>query len=307
VYNVPIWKLIGPRLRDKIRLYCDTDQKTVATLPQYVQTRLNRGFTWFKMDMYLSSLASGGGYTTGTQKNSYGYYPITINSSGHAKMVQYAQAYRNLIGTYPLSSDHYQGYNNFTQQLEVGSAVQLANNMADANCQGMNGGWMEDIIDWGWKDGQGFPVSKQVHDQTNMPILTGEDMYCLEEYQALVDAGAVDCIQPDQATAGGIHHARLAAMYAYSKGVRTALHCTGSVFSFVASLHVAAGIPDFLAQEYHNIDNASDAWYDSVVDGIAKPLINNGYADVPEGPGLGITPNVAAMSGHGASTWTRVT
>ena len=306
VYNVPVWKLIGPKLRDKVRLYCDTGQKTVATLPQYVQTRLNRGFTWFKMDMYLSSLASGG-YTIATQKNSYGYYPITINSSGYSKMVQYAQAYRNLIGTYPLSSDHYQGYNNFTQQLDVSSAVQFANYMADSSCQGMSGGWMEDIIDWGWKDGQGIPVIKQVTDQTDMPILTGEDMYGLEEYQAMIDAGAVDCIHPDEATAGGIHQSRLAALYAHTKGVRTALHCTGSAFSYVASLHVAAGIPDFLALEYHYIDDASDSWYDSVVDGIAKPLINNGYADVPEGPGLGITPNPAAMSAHGASTWTRVT
>ena len=54
-----------------------------------------------------------------------------------------------------------------------------------------------------------------------------------------------------------------------------ALRCTarGQPFSYVASLHVAAGIPDFLALEYHYIDDASDSWYDSVVDGIEKPLI----------------------------------
>jgi L-alanine-DL-glutamate epimerase-like enolase superfamily enzyme len=307
VYNVPLWKLIGPKLRNRVRLYCDTDQKTVATLPQYVQKRLNRGFTWFKMDMYLSSLAPGG-YTVGSPKNSYGYYPITINSTGYSKMEAYAQTYRNLIGTYPLSSDHYQGYNNYTQQLDVSSAVELANRMADSSCQGMSGGWMEDIIDWGWKDANDIAVIKQVCDQTDMPILTGEDMYCLEEYQALVDPGAVDIIHPDEATAGGIHQARLAAIYAHNKGVRTALHCTGSAFSYVASLHVAAGIPDFLALEYHYIDSPSDLWYDNVVDGIEKPLIgNDGYAAVPEGPGLGITPNAAAMSAHGASTWTRVT
>jgi L-alanine-DL-glutamate epimerase-like enolase superfamily enzyme len=307
VYNQPIWKLIGQKLNDKIRLYCDTSQKTVATLPQYVQTRLNMGFTWFKMDMYLSSLAAGGGYATGTTKNSYGYYPITINSSGFTKLTQYAQAYRSLIGTFPLSSDHYQGYDNYTAQLDVASAVELANRMADASCQGTSGGWMEDIIDWGWKDQQGVPVIKKVRDQTSMPILTGEDMYCLDEYQALVDAGAVDHIHPDEATAGGIHQPRLAALYAHTKGVRTALHCSGGPFSFVASLHVAAGIPDFLALEYHCVDSDANSWFDSVIDGIPKPLIKNGYSEVPLGPGLGITPNAAAMSAHGASTWTRVT
>jgi len=308
VYNVPVWKLIGPKLRDKVRLYCDTDQKTVATLPTYVQKRLNRGFTWFKADMYLSSLCSQGtDYTIAGSPNSYGYRPITINSSGYSKMEAYARAYRSLIGTYPLDSDHYQGYNNFSSQLSVESAVELADRMAASDCQGMTGGWMEDIIDWGWKDGQGIPVIKQVTDQTDMPILTGEDMYCLDEFQAMVDPGAVDLIHPDEATAGGIHQTRLAAVYAHTKDVRTALHCTGSAFSLVASLHVAAGIPDFLALEYHYIDSSSDSWYDSVVDGISKPLIDSGYADVPEGPGLGITPNATAMSAHGASTWTRVT
>ena len=307
VYNVPVWKLIGPKLRDRVRLYSDTGQKNSSTLPAAVQKRLARGFTWFKADMYLSSLASGG-YSTGSTKNSYGYYPITINETGYSKMEAYARQFRTLIGTYPLSSDHYQGYDNFSSQLSVESAVELANRMAASDCQGMSGGWMEDIIDWGWKDSQGNTAIKQVTDQTDMPILTGEDMYGLEEYQALVDPGAVDIIHPDQATAGGIHQPRLAAMYAHAKGIRTALHCTGSAFSYVASLHVAAGIPDFLALEYHYIDDASDSWYDSVVDGIDKPLIgDDGYAAVPEGPGLGITPNTSAMSGHGASSWIRVT
>ena len=306
VHNVPIWKLIGPKLRDKIRLYADTDQKTVATLPQYVQKRLDMGFTWFKSDMYLSSLASGH-YTVGSSKNSYGYYPISVDSTGLANMQQYAQTYRSLIGTYPFSSDHYQGYDNYTQQLSVESAVALANAMAASDCQGMYGGWMEDIIDWGWKDASGVPVIKQVRDQTDMPILTGEDMYCLDEYKALVDAGAVDIIHPDQASAGGIHQPRLAALYAHTKGIRTALHCSGGPFSYVASLHVAAGIPDFLAMEYHHTDDAPNSWFDSVIDGIEKPLINHGFADVPHGPGLGITPNAAAMSARGASSWTRVT
>jgi L-alanine-DL-glutamate epimerase-like enolase superfamily enzyme len=310
VYNVPVWKLIGPKLRDRVRLYADTGQKNSYTLPVAVQKRLDRGFTWFKADMYISSLCTQGtDYTIASSPNSYGYRPITIKSSGYSKIEAYARQYRSLIGNdYPLASDHYQGYNNFTSQLSIESAVELADRMAASDCQGMTGGWMEDIIDWGWTDGKGIPVIKQVNDQTDMLILTGEDMYCLDEFQAMVDAGAVDIIHPDEATAGGIHQTRLSAMYAHTQGVHTALHCTGSAFSYVASLHIAAGIPDFLALEYHYIDDSYDTWYDSVVDGIEKPLIGtDGYAAVPNGPGLGITPNAAAMSAHGASSWTRVT
>jgi L-alanine-DL-glutamate epimerase-like enolase superfamily enzyme len=165
---------------------------------------------------------------------------------------------------------------------------------------------MEDILDWGWTDNQGIPVIKQVTDQTDMPILTGEDMYGLEQYKAFADVGAVDFIHPDQSTAGGIHEPRLAAMYAHEKGIRTAFHCSGGPVSFATSLHIAAGIPDFLALEYHHIDESCNTWFDTVVDGFIRPFIqSDGHSIVPNGPGLGITLNATASS-YGLS-WTRVT
>jgi len=302
VYNVPVWKLLGPKVNDKIRLYCDTGQKTVATLPQAVETRLNMGFTWFKMDMYLTQLCRRNVDYTTQSIDGYPYTCYVINDSGYEKLMNYAVAYRSLIGPdYPLASDHYQGWASRTN-LDIPSAVTLANLMADPSCQGMNGGWMEDIIQW-W-----YPEQlAQVCAGTDMPILTGEDMYCLSELLPLLDVGALDFFHPDQATFGGIHEPWLAAMYAYSTGVRTALHCSGGPFSLIANLHIAAGIPEFLALEYHHVDSAENEWFDSVIDGIEKPLFDNGYATVPDGPGLGITPNPANMSAHGASQWTPVT
>ena len=197
-----------------------------------------------------------------------------------------------MIGTAPLSSDHYQNYASSTY-LDITSCITLSNLMAGSSYQGLSGGWMEDIAPW-WYPNQ----SKQVNDGTTMPILTGEDMYGLDQFQALVNAGAVNYIHPDSATAGGIHQSRLAAQYAWEHGVRTALHCAGAPIAFVCALHIAAGIPDFLALEHHNYDVS---WYDSLIDGIQKPLVQNGYAAVPEGPGLGITPNAAVVSAHLAS------
>ena len=52
---------------------------------------------------------------------------------------------------------------------------------------------MEDIIAWYYPD-----QLKQVADGTTMPILTGEDMYCIEDLQPLVNAGAIDYFHPDQ-------------------------------------------------------------------------------------------------------------
>jgi L-alanine-DL-glutamate epimerase-like enolase superfamily enzyme len=162
--------------------------------------------------------------------------------------------------------------------------------MSESNYQGMNGGWMEDIIAWYYPD-----QLKQVTDATDMPILTGEDMYCIDELQPLVNPGAIDYFHPDQSTFGGIHQTRLSAEWAYTKGVRTALHMSGSPFTFVCSLHIAAGIPEFLSMEHHYLNVP---WYDSLVDGIEKPIVQDGYASVPKGPGLGIVPNQAAISAH---------
>jgi L-alanine-DL-glutamate epimerase-like enolase superfamily enzyme len=289
VYNVPVWKLIGRKLRDKIRLYCDTPQQfSVPALQSVVQTRLDQGFTWFKMDLQRSYLTMGTDYTL-QNVSGYPYSCITINQSGLDKWAQYAAAYRNMIGTAPLSSDHYQDWAS-SANLDVPSAIALANLMSGSDYQGMYGGWMEDIIAWYYPD-----QLAQVAAGTDMPILTGEDMYCIDELAPLVDAGAIDYFHPDQSSFGGIHQTRLAAEWAWQQGVRTALHMSGSPFAFVCSLHIAAGIPDFLAMEHHYSDLS---WYDSLIDGIPKPLVQNGYAAVPGGPGLGISPNEANMRAH---------
>ena len=293
VYNTPVWKLIGPKLNDKIQIYCDTDQKNISTLEPYVQTRLDLGFKWFKADMYLSSLCTLGVDYVQQTISGYPYPCYVIRDSGIEKMVEYAAKYRSLIGPdYPLASDHYQGWGSNTN-LDIESAIKLANAMYDPNCQGRTGGWMEDIIQW-WYPEQLAEVTYG----TDMPILTGEDMYCLSELKPLADVDGIDFFHPDQATFGGIHEPRRAALYAHSRGILTALHCSGGPFSFIASLHVAAGIPDFLALEFHYLDNGAYYWFDSVIDGIEKPVVQNGYAAVPEGPGLGIVPNAAAISAH---------
>jgi L-alanine-DL-glutamate epimerase-like enolase superfamily enzyme len=251
--------------------------------------------------MYLTSLCTINTDYTSQSESGYPYTCYTIKDSGLQKFANYAGQYRSLIGNdYPLSSDHYQGWASKIN-LDVPSAVKLADLMSESNNQGMKGGWMEDIIQW-WYPNQ----FAQVTAGTDMPTLTGEDMYSFSELKPWIDAGWLDYIHPDQASFGGIHETSRAALYAHSKGIFTALHCAGGPFSFAANLHIAAGIPDFLALEYHHVDDSCNSWFDSVVDGFVRPFIqSDGYSYLPNGPGLGITPNATASS-HGLS-WTRVT
>jgi L-alanine-DL-glutamate epimerase-like enolase superfamily enzyme len=295
VYNVPVWKLIGPKLRDYVQLYCDTSQQSSTSALQSVLTsRLNAGFKWIKLDIQKSMLTSGTDYTT-SPETSLPYTCWRLTASGLSKFGAYIAAGRSTIGpNIPISTDHYQGWGS-TNYLDITSAIALSNLMAGSAYQNSAlGGWMEDI--WAWW----YPTYlKQINDGTDMPILTGEDMYGIDQFKTLVDAGAVNYIHPDPSTAGGIHQSRLAGQYAWEHGVRTALHCSGSPFAFVACLHIAAGLPNFLALEHHYIDLS---WWQNLVDGIEKPILNNsshpGYAAVPEGPGLGITPNETTIRAH---------
>src|SRR5450759_1092131 len=46
VYNVPAWRLVGSKYRDKIRIYCDTDQsKDPKIFGERLRKRKEQGFT----------------------------------------------------------------------------------------------------------------------------------------------------------------------------------------------------------------------------------------------------------------------
>lgn len=296
VYNVPIWKLIGPKLRDGMRLYCDTPCSTSA-MQSEVQTRINQGFTWFKTD--LDCVLSSSDYQNSPDPNPYGESGGTakrILSSGYTKWRNYVANYRKMIGNAPLAADHFFAWSprGGGNQLDVVSAIELSNALGESGYLDKSlGGWMEDIIPWHY-----YAELAKINAGTGMNILSGEDMFGFDDLQKMVNADAINYFHPDPTTFGGIHQSRLAATWAYSKGVKTALHQSNGPFAMIMCAHIAAGIPEFLACEHHYPEIS---WYDSLVDGVPKPLMKNGYVPIPDGPGLGITPNQSAITSHG--TW----
>jgi L-alanine-DL-glutamate epimerase-like enolase superfamily enzyme len=298
VYNVPIWKLLGPKLRDGMRMYCDTPrQGNTSTLQTMVQERLDMGFTWFKTD--LDGILSSSDHEASPDGNPYaasGGTARRILDSGLTKWHDYVAAYRKMIGNAPLSGDHFfpwapGGGGNLP---DVASAIKAADLMGQADCFDQSlGGWCEDIIPWHYTS-----ELAQICAGTTTNILTGEDMFGVSQLQDAVKAKALDVFHPDPATFGGIHPSRLAAEFAAKQGVKTAFHNSNSVFSTIMCAHICAGIPNFLSCEHHYPELT---WFDSLVDGIPKPVMQKGTVPIPEGPGLGITPNQAAMTAHG--TW----
>jgi len=127
------------------------------------------------------------------------------------------------------------------------------------------------------------------------PVCTGEDIYLKEGFMPLLQARAINVIHPDLATSGGIMETKKIGDLAQEHGISMALHMAGTPLSTLASVHCAAATENFIALEHHFADVL---FWNDFVDGLPKPLIQDGYIRVPETPGLGFTLNEDAVRAH---------
>jgi galactonate dehydratase len=92
----------------------------------------------------------------------------------------------------------------------------------------------------------------------------------------------IDILQPDVGHTGGISQMKKIATLAEAYHVPLAPHSTCTALGLSASIHVSASIPFFLIQEgYDHIMPAAVARRSFTVD-------KDGYASLPQGPGLGV-------------------
>ena len=135
---------------------------------------------------------------------------------------------------------------------------------------------------------------KQVRDNVNIPIATGERLYTKFPFFELVKNEAVDILQPDMCNAGGITELKKIGAIAEPQHIMMAPHNTNAAVGTVASFHLDAAMPNFLIQEYHA--EFYEPHYFEVFDGL--PRQQGGYVDLPKGPGLGLTFNEEVAAAH---------
>ena len=95
----------------------------------------------------------------------------------------------------------------------------------------------------------------------------------------------VSVIHPDILTCGGALELKKIADYADEHGVAVAIHMAESPIACMAAVHAAAAMHNVLALEFHSVDVP---WWKDMVNGLPQPLIENGFINVPDAPGLGI-------------------
>lgn len=295
-YNVPAYQLLGGKYRSKVRLYADTPQgRDEADFTARVTKRMGEeGFTFMKMDFGIELLKGIPGTTSNSnfwdigrqwtnEPMTYGgtehpFTQVQITDKGLDILMQRVNLVREKIGyEIPLASDHY-GHFDLNNAIRLGRAVEkyrLA--------------WLEDLIPWRFTE-----QLRQIALAIETPVLTGEDIYLKEEFIKLIDAGAVDMVHPDLATSGGLLETKKIGDYAEERGVAMAMHFAGTPISFMANVHCAAATQNFVALEHHSVD--VDYWVDLVK--TKGPMIEKGFANVPEAPGLGVELNEEVVKKH---------
>lgn len=306
-YGVPVYQMLGGKFRDRIRIYCDTDVRgkpTGEAMGQALKERMEMGFTFAKMDLGIGLLSE----TPGTLSAPLGYleelsqtaaayrqrgqrtpeefralrsrwydqnnlaHPFTgihVTEKGLDMMEEYVARVRSIVGyELPLAIDH-------VGHICVEDCIKIARRL-----EKYTPAWLEDLIPWQYTD-QYVRLSQSCA----VPICTGEDIYLKENFRPLLEARAVSIIHPDLMTAGGILETKKIGDMAEDHGVAMAIHMGETPVGAMAAVHTAAATYNFLAMEFHSVDIP---WWDDLVTGLPKPIVNNGFITVPDRPGLGI-------------------
>ena len=278
VYGVPAWRLLGNKLRDHVAIYCDTTETTdPKEYGKRMAARKAKGYKNFKMDLFTSLVQHKPGAVT----------PAGIaTDKGLQYMCEFIAAAKDAIGwEAPLACDHL-GSPAMSLNLPVPDAIRYAKAFEPYNLA-----WAEDLLDW--RDWRGY---QKVRNASTTKLATGELAFGLEEaFINLIDNDAIDVLHPDIIASGGMREIKRIADYAHAKGIKSAMHQPGSPIGQIAGAHLAATIENFTVCETHAIDIP---WWDDLVTGLPKPLIQDGYVAVPDTPGLGLELNEPVVKEH---------
>ncbi len=134
----------------------------------------------------------------------------------------------------------------------------------------------------------------EVRARVNIPIAAGERLYTKFPFMQIVEQRAADILQPDIANAGGITELKKIAAIAESRHVLVAPHNVCSPVGTMAEMHIGASAINFLILEYHA--EFYTGHYFTVTKGL--PRQKDGYVDLPDAPGLGLTLNEDEIARH---------
>ena len=136
----------------------------------------------------------------------------------------------------------------------------------------------------------------QLANLVSTPIAVGERLYSRWDFKPFLASGAVDIIQPDLSHAGGLTECRKIAAMAESYDVAVAPHCPLGPLALAACLQLAGCSPNVVIQEM-SLGIHYNEGHD-LLSFVGDPAVltpADGHLAIPDGPGLGIEIDEAAV------------
>ncbi len=283
-YGCPVYQLLGGKVRDSVRIYADchagdnceswspilterrpawlertgAERKSENYEPEAYALRAvsvaAKGFTALKFD--LDSLI----VNTGDELNR------SLTNPEIERMRETVERTRQAVGPHiDLAFDcHW--------RFRPGDAIKIAHALEPYGLF-----WLEDPC-----PPENWQQTLAVRRAGKVPILTGENLILLPQFLPLLQEQAVDLIAPDIQKCGGLLEARRIAGMAEYYGVSLAPHCIAGPLGLLASAHLCATAPNFVALEFHGQEVS---FWDELLSG--PPLIHDGQVTLTEAPGYG--------------------
>ncbi len=268
VLGVPAYQLLGGKYRDEVRVYCDchteaeADPEACADEAERVVEEL--GYDALKFDLDVPS---------GLEKDRANRHLRPGEIRHKAEIVE--RVTERVKDRADVAFDCHWTFSG-------GSAKRLASELEEYDVW-----WLEDPV-----PPENLEVQEEVTKSTTTPIAVGENRYRVTEERRLVENQAVDIVAPDLPKVGGMRETRKVADVANQYYVPVAMHNVSSPVATMASAHVGAAIPNSLAVEYHSYELG---WWSDLVE---EDVIEDGYIEIPEESGLGVTLDMDAVEEH---------
>ena len=284
--GLPIYKLLGGKVRDKVRVYITTNRYPMPaqTPAEYAENVAKirewpEQFTIFKQPISFHSpmATTTPNYIYG-ERRMWGAHANrgVMTEQGFKHTVACVDAMKKVLGdSIGLALDCGPGF-------MPHNAVQFAK-----ACEPYNLLWLEDMLSGDYVPFVTAEQYRDVKSKTSTPLHTGEQMYLRQNFMELIEKHAVDVIGPDPLDVGGIAELKWICEYADIHGIMMAPHGTGNgLLGLAALVQVCATLPDnFIAFEY---PKANHPWWYDIIDGLPDQIVTEGFVDVWDKPGLGI-------------------
>jgi len=256
----PVYNLLGGPVRRKLRVYANGwsyKMSEPADFARAAEKVVEQGFTAMKFDPLPRP------------------WRTHIPRDHIPQAVKVVRAIRDAVGPdVDLLLDIH-------RRLSARHAIELADAMAPFNPY-----WLEEPC-----PSENMDAIAEVRQRSSIPVVAGEALYGRAGFRDLLRKRAVDIINPDVSNCGGILELILIASAAETELMAVSPHNYNSTtLALSATVHAAACMPNFTITEYF-------LPFEAIAGKLARnPLIpKNGYIDLPEGPGLGLDIDEAAV------------